>query len=158
MKKNSLKQQLVRLFIVLAIAGTFTLSAVAQTKSDKKDVAQPFRRCNLRSINGNYGLSVSGTYLLSPTMSVQIASVGLVTFDGEGNMTGSVTGSFGGEVNTNAATGTYTVGGNCTGTLTVTFENGFTITNNIVMVDEGKEIFIIQTNPGTIINGILKRQ
>lgn len=78
-------------------------------------------------------------------------------FDGAGNFSGSDTNSFGGAVSTYPVSGTYTVERDCTGTLNVNLP-GFTITNNIVIVDEGKEILVIQTNPGTVVTGTMKRQ
>lgn len=147
MKKNNFKQQLVRLFTVLTIAGTFALTAAAQT-----------HRCNLHSLSGSYGANITGTFFLSPTMPVPLASVGIETFDGAGNSAGSGTTSFNGMVSSGTDSGVYTVERNCTGTLTVTFSNGFVITNNFVLVDGGKELFIIQTTTGTVISGVMKRQ
>ncbi len=158
MKKNNLKKQFGRLFTVLAIAGTFVLAAAAQTKSDKKELTPPLRHCNLRSITGNYGLNITGAFVLSPTATALLVSVGQYSFDGAGSFSGSGTTSMNGDVGFGTSSGTYTVENNCTGTLTVTFSNGFVITNNIVIVDEGKEIYIIQTTPGTVISGVAKRQ
>ncbi|HEY0461640.1 MAG TPA: hypothetical protein VGC97_21055 [Pyrinomonadaceae bacterium] len=158
MMKINFVKRFAELFVVLVITGTFILTAAAQTKSVKKVDALASRTCSLRSISGNYGLSVTGVNLLPPSTTIQIAAVGLATFDGEGTMTGSVTTSFGGTVTADTVTAAYTVEPNCTGTFTVTFNNGFTIHNNLVIVNEGKEILFIQTDPGTINAGSLKRQ
>lgn len=121
-------------------------------------------RCSVRTIRGSYGSNITGAFILPPAGSTQpptsvpIASVSRLVFDGAGNVSGTDTNSFGGAVSTNAVTGTYTVNEDCTGTLDVTFPNGFTVANNTVIVDGGREISLIQTNPGAVITGVLKRQ
>lgn len=140
---------------------------VEQQVEQREDVERQAtsRRCNLRTISGSYGSNITGTFFLpppsgssAPPTGVPLASVGRLVFDGIGTVSGTDTNSFGGTISVNNATGTYTVNDDCTGTLNVTFPNGFTITNNLVIVDGGKEFFVIQTNPGTVITGVFKRQ
>ena len=163
MKKLNLKKQLVKLFTVLAIAGAFTLSAAAQTESKQK-TAPELRRCSEHTIGGSYGHNITGTFFLPPAPGstnptpIPLASVGRMTFDGVGNVSGKDTNSFGGGVTRYPLNGTYTVERDCTGTLTLTLPDGFVITNDFIIVDGGKEIFLIQTNPGTVITGVLKQQ
>lgn len=164
MKKLNLKKQLVKLFMVLAIAGTFALSAAAQTASVKSGYAIQLRRCSENTIGGSYGSNITGTFFLPPALGstnptpVLLASVGRMTFDGVGNVSGKDTNSFGGDVTRYPINGTYTVDRDCTGTLTINMPNGFVLTNDFVILDEGKEINLIQTNPGTVVTGVLKRQ
>lgn len=156
MKKTNYKKP----FAVLAIFAVIVFNSVTATIA-QKDTAKDDGfggRCSLRMLEGNYGYSFSGTFLVSPTTPVPLASVGRMTFDGRGNISGNDTNSFGGSVSSYPTTGTYTVEPNCTGTLNVNLPDGFVITNNISIVDNGDEIFLIQTNPGTIISGVLKRQ
>ncbi len=157
MKKINLKQMSQKLFAVLAIIGATTFIAVAQDNNSTTEKTIAAGRCGENTLRGGYGTHLSGTFFVSPTMPVPLASVGRLVFDGAGNFSGSDTNSFGGTVSTYPVSGTYTVERDCTGTLNVNLP-GFTITNNIVIVDEGKEIFVIQTNPGTVVTGTMKRQ
>jgi hypothetical protein len=76
------------------------------------------------------------------------ANVGVVTFDGAGNL--SVTGTFvfesSGGQRFGPDTGTYTVNSDCTGTAT---DDTAGIHFDIVTVDGGKEFLGIQTDIGT---------
>ena len=144
--------------MVLAIAGMHS-TIVAQSVNDKKAAPQLLRRCDERTIAGNYGYKFTGTFFVSPTTSLPLTSVGRMIFDGTGNVSGTDFGSFGGSFGTYTATGTYTVEADCTGTLNVTLNpGGFTIDNKIVVVDNGKEIFLIETNPGAVVSGVIKQQ
>lgn len=162
MKKLNLKQNFAGLFAVLTIFGATTLTAIAQDNNVKTEnlISNDTNRirCGEHTLRGSYGTNISGTFFLSPTMPIPIASVGRLVFDGVGNVSGTDSNSFGGTFSRSAVTGTYTVEGDCTGTLTVTFPNGFVITNDIVIVDSGKEVSLIQTNPGAVVTGVLKRQ
>jgi hypothetical protein len=158
MKNNSLKQMSVTALTILMIAGSATLAAAAKPKILPAISNPLIARCGLRSVIGNYGLSVTSTILVPPSSSILVASGGIVNFDGEGSLTGTSTTSFGGNVSTDAITGAYTVESNCTGTFSVTFSNGFTINHNFVLVDEGREMLFVQTDPGNITTGHARRQ
>ena len=108
--------------------------------------------CNLQTVKGSYGYLNTGSFF-----GTLLASVGTITFDGAGNVSGYDTNSFGGTVTQNTFTGSYTVNAGCTGTLTVSF-GFFSINNNLVIVDNGKEINVIETNPGAVATGVFKRQ
>ena len=158
MKNNSFKQMFVKLFTVLMIAGSVTVAAGAQTSILPSGGGSLTGRCGLRSLNGSYAMTVSATNLIPPSTTIQIAAVGVLNFDGAGRLTGTATTSFGGSVGTDSVTGAYTVDPNCTGTFSITFSNGFTINHNSVLVDEGREMYFIQTDQGTITTGHARRQ
>jgi len=158
MKNNSLKQMSVKLFTVLTIMVAAAMTAAAQTRATTKESPSLTPRCTVRSLAGNFGLTVTATNIVPPSTSIPIVSVGLVNFDGAGSLTGAVTTSFGGFVGTDSITGSYTIESNCAGTFSVTFSNGFTINHNLVIVDEGKEIDFIQTDQGTVTTGRARRQ
>jgi len=109
--------------------------------------------CNLETIKGSYGGLVTGSGFGN-----LVAGVPVVTFDGAGNLTGNDVVSFNGFISTYTMTGTYTVDADCTGTMVNTFDNGFSVTNRIVIVDNGKEILMLVTTPGGVTTGDLKRQ
>ncbi len=109
-------------------------------------------KCNLLTVKGSYGYLNTGS-----AFGTTLASVGTMTFDGAGLVSGNDTNSFGGSISSSPFTGSYTVNADCTGTVAVSF-GFFTINNNMVIVDNGKEIFIIETNPGSVATGVFKRQ
>jgi hypothetical protein len=158
MKNNNFSQLSVRLFTILTITVAVAIAVAAQTRGVTKASILLAPRCSVRSISGNYGMTVTASNLIAPGTSIPIVAVGLVNFDGDGRLTGIATTSFGGNVGSDSVTGTYTVESNCTGTFSVTFSNGFTINHNLVVVDEGKEIIFIQTDQGTVTTGRFRRQ
>src|SRR5205085_6261852 len=87
MKNNSLKQMFVGLFTVLMIAGSVTAAAAANTKLVPSAGVPLIGRCGLRSLNGSYAMTVSATNLIPPSTTIQIAAVGVLSFDGEGRLT-----------------------------------------------------------------------
>ena len=113
------------------------------------------RPCGLQSLKGNYGVLVSGTILDVGTFT----SVGVATFDGNGNVTGSEQASLNGSPGLFTYAGTYDVDPDCTGTFTATFNPGaFEGHFYFVILDKGKEVMIVQKDQGTIITWTLKRQ
>jgi hypothetical protein len=111
-------------------------------------------QCGLQTVGGSYGTLISGSLLGLPLGG---ASVGVVNFNGAGSVTGSDVGSLNGAVFPANFTGSYTVDADCTGTMTVIFDNGFTGTHRILIVDNGREIRSLVTLPGAAITGIFKR-
>jgi hypothetical protein len=80
-------------------------------------------------------------------------TVGQVTLDGKGNISGTETFTLSGAVSKHAVTGTYSENSSCTGTWQVTPKSG-TLTNfNTVVVNSGKELLLIQTDSGTVTAG-----
>jgi hypothetical protein len=86
-----------------------------------------------------------------------IAYVGQVILDGKGNVSGTLTLSLNGTIATAPITGTYTENANCTGTAQVT-PSGFSTANfNLVVVNVGKEILLIETDTNTTISGTMQQ-
>ncbi len=116
--------------------------------------------CTNASLSGTYGFSVrgffQGTPVPSTTASNPIASVGTTTFDGAGGWASNYTESINGTLSTVSHAGTYAVGSNCIGTLTVT--SGGTGTRSLVIHSQTNEAFVLNTTPGVVLAGILKKQ
>ncbi len=148
--RRAITSTLAALMIVAAAAFINVLGAQAQDKGKGEGKAD--QQCHLNTIKGSYGYLNTGT-----AFGTSLASVGVMTFDGAGNITGNDTNSFGGSISSSAFTGSYTVNANCAGTLTVNF-GFFTINNSMVIVDNGREINLIETNAGTVATGVMKRQ
>jgi len=92
--------------------------------------------CSNATVNGVWGFQVGSL-------------VGQFTADGKGNIpSGSGTLSNNGVIETGTFTGTYSVSKNCTGSLTINFTGGGSVTANIVLDDGHKGFQIIDTTSG----------
>lgn len=102
--------------------------------------------CSNATLAGNYGFTITGvdgTGQLS-------ASVGQLTADGKGNVTGIFTVSNAGVISTNVAlTGTYSVNTNCTGATTITPSGGAATSFSLVVVSSGAQFELAETKAGT---------
>jgi len=107
--------------------------------------------CSAATLHGRYGLTFSGygTNGAVPapiTAFIPVAGVGLVTFDGNGNLSAAETVSLGGLIQPVNLPGTYTVNSDCTGTLTTANAH-----LNLVIVRNGREILAVNTDPGRVV-------
>ena len=93
------------------------------------------------------------TNLLGLVNSLPAETVGAVTLDGDGNISGTETFTTNGVVDTLSVTGTYTENSDCTGTWEITPTGGTPVTFNTVIVNGGNEFLLIQTNTGAITTG-----
>ena len=108
--------------------------------------------CSARTLNGTYALTFSGFTTRGPVPAAinnftPVAGGGLVTFDGNGNVSASETVSVGGLISPVNVPGTYTVNSDCTGTF-ITTPNAQL---NLVILRNGKEIQAVNTVPGNVI-------
>lgn len=114
------------------------------------------KTCNQMTVAGTYGFQGQGTLGVGTSQEVQSAETGSATADGSGNLSGEVTFSLGGLILTTPFTGTYVVKPDCTISETITF--GTQIRHQWgVIVDNGREINFIDTDPGTILTRVAKR-
>jgi len=138
-----LKPAIVRSMTIIGMTLVFGI-AVANAHADED------RTCALGSLEGPYGFISTGTLIaVGP-----IANVGVITFDGEGNLSQHLTNSRNGVIMPVDVTGTYTVNPDCAGSWTISNGN----TANFVIVAGGSEVLFIRTVPGTVITGILRKQ
>ena len=117
------------------------------------------RPCSLRTTRGRYAAIIQGS-IVGPNAAA-VASVGTFEQDFAGNITGSDTASFGGQIIPRTYSGKITVNADGTSTARLTVQTGtpgLVINLKGVLVDGGKEIHFIQADPGTIITGVAKRQ
>lgn len=80
-------------------------------------------------------------------------TVGQVTLDGHGHISGKEVFTDNGTISILSVTGTYTESSNCTGTWHITPLGGTTQNFSTVRVNSGKELLLIQTDNGTITAG-----
>ncbi len=108
--------------------------------------------CSQATMSGTYVTTATGTIGAGTTGAAAYATVGKVTYDGRGGGQATFTQSVAGVVTQKAtATGTYTVNADCTGSKNFGRASG---TNyDFVITADGREIFFVITNAGTVLSG-----
>lgn len=104
----------------------------------------------LHSLRGRHGFSYDGTVQgLGP-----VASSGRIDFDGNGHLSADYSTSVNGTTFTGSFTGTYTVAGNGTGTVTLDLALlGLQAHGSFVLVDRGNGTFFTSTDAGFSVAG-----
>ena len=116
-------------------------------------VAQGDATCTDLGVKHTYAFEASGTVVGSG----QAAYVGQLVLNGAGKVTGSVTLSQDGSIATGVAlTGTYQINSNCTGSTVITPKGLPSMHANLVVVNGGTELLVIETDATTIITGLLQ--
>jgi len=115
--------------------------------------SEPHAACNNRLIAGNYGFTIQGNKLGGQGPTGPQVGVAMTEFDGKGGLSQIDTVTVSGEVVADfthtAATGTYTVNPDCTGTFTINFTDGRPpIVANFVVVKSGLEIDTVVISAG----------
>jgi hypothetical protein len=114
--------------------------------------------CNLETLNGRYGLTFNGFFTRGAvpaaiTAFTPVTGGGVVTFDGNGNLSASEVVSIGGQVIPVNLPGTYTVNSDCTGSFTTPAAH-----LNLVIVHNGREILAVNTDPGNnVLDNFVKQ-
>jgi hypothetical protein len=139
-----------RMFIVLIGFALFSGSAT---------LAKAHEQCSNATLNGSFGVYASGSVIgVGP-----VALLGVLTYDGNGNLTGTVFQKVNGNNVQVTLTGTYSVDSNCLVSDTSLASTGQVATHEYVIVDDGKEFYILNTTPptatsGNVIVGVGKKQ
>lgn len=114
--------------------------------------------CDATTVTGAYGYTLSGSVYDNYGYIYVLGAAGRMVSDGNGNLTGAETLSFDGTIVKRQYTGTYTMTAECTGSLTLTMSAGGTMHADIVAVNNGKELNLVQTDTAYIVTGVLKQQ
>ena len=136
-KRRTTVKRIFSLLFVVAVVVTTTSTVYAQ--------------CSDATLTGSYGFKQDGFGTRNDKAggpAVPLATVGVVTFDGAGNASFTLTNVFnssGGEF-FEALRATYTLNSDCTGTVTI---EDFGLHFYIVTLGGGAEFFAIQTDIGT---------
>ena len=138
-KRRTTVKRIFSLLFVLAVVVTTTSPVYAQ--------------CSNATLTGSYGFRQQGFGLRNSKPAklgnmIPFATVGVVTFDGAGNASFTLTQVFNSEGGGffEAIPGTYTVNSDCTGTIAI---EDFGLHFYMVTVGGGAELFAIQTETGT---------
>jgi hypothetical protein len=155
--KTNLKRSATVLLVMAGLAALTGSNAI-------KLHANP-QACTTAILRGGYGAGTTGLINTSGNPNdirirtfVPFAEAVYFLFDGNGNLSGSSTADFGGFVSPVTFTGTYTVNANCTGSLTVDAGANGIVHRDLVIVDAGKEVDFVSTDPGVVIAGYMKKQ
>ena len=121
------------------------------------------------TLNGSYGFLINAL-VAQGSNDGGSAVLGLMNFDGAGNMSGTYTFEIGDSANqpggvnlTGALTGTYTTNADRTGTLNVTLDVGLSFTFGMVLTDGGQGLQLVATGcngpcdiRGTVASGVAR--
>jgi hypothetical protein len=134
MRKKSVSRMLM---LAMIVCGLLASGASAMAQSNEG-------HCSNRTLFGDYGYASEGVLLPAPGVSLQFRSVGMTHFDGKGNLTWvehTVVNGTSLGAGWTAASGSYTVNSDCTGTAVVNTPNSPVPLNLAFMVvREGKEM------------------
>ena len=143
------------------VSGILAASLIASTDIDvissaRADPDSGSQQCSKQTLKGAYGIKFEGRKVSGELF----ASVSRIVFDGHGQFTTSEVGRFNGELVQRTFTGPYTVNGDCTGFLD--FSSNLTnppheAHGDFVIVDEGREFFVVDNEDGWAAGGIGKR-
>ena len=140
--------------ITTLLSGMFVLgiAATAQADNDRRD------ECSDATLKGSFGYTVTGALVTGP-FAGPFAAVGRLTFDGRGNFENVRTISRNGGILLNVqGVGTYTVRPDCMGSFTFSDGGVVTLSTDIVIDDNGNELRMIATSPGTVLTVIGRKQ
>lgn len=132
----------------MTIVAVFVLALTASPAANAAD-----RGCSNDTLKGPYSDQDTGTIVgVGP-----FAGVNVDSFDGKGKLTISGWSSLNGSVSYGVLTGSYKVNADCTGTYTVT-GGGTTVDGFFVISEDGSDLQIVITDPGTVINCVARKQ
>jgi hypothetical protein len=104
-------------------------------------------RCSDESYKGSYGFTATGSVGSLGAFAV----VGRFIADGKGNITGSQTRNFNGQIVNETYTETYTVNSDCTGTSEKATSTGINVKFAFVLTNGGKTILGMESDPGNVV-------
>lgn len=114
--------------------------------------------CTMAQLRGAYAVYGQGSGILGnpPQPGIEV-DVGIAKLDGKGNLAGSITFSFNGQIFRTKFIGAYLVKSDCTITMSIQDDFGEHLQEEGVVLGHGDEIRFIETNPGTVIARVAKR-
>ncbi|MBI2680191.1 MAG: hypothetical protein HYX25_04185 [Candidatus Solibacter usitatus] len=113
--------------------------------------------CVVQDISGTYSFALSGWYY-SGGVPQAFTDAGKLTGDGGGNFSLVDAVSQAGTITNRTISGTYVVNADCTGLATFTDPTLGALHANFTVLNAGREIQFIQTDPNTVISGSATRQ
>lgn len=133
--------------IIKTVLYAVTFSILVAGASARSFAAPPEAYCSLKTLNGSYTYSIQGYRGGKP-----YASSGLFSFDGAGQIAIIYTSSI--ERTQLFTTGTYTVNGNCSGSMTLA---AGTTVNNFYLSPTGDSFNFVRVSKDDVIGTQAKR-
>lgn len=157
-RKRGLLSACALLMVIVALAAVGTRDAVlAQAGAPapgwiQSSASHP--ECDVRRLRGSYIFTASGYNIVGGVPQPKTI-VELIDFNGDGTLTvpGGTVSINGNVVQNVSGVGAYTLDAECRGTVTFTPGPSF----DIFVEPNGKQAVMIQTNPGTVFQGIVTR-
>jgi len=142
-----------------SIARIFTMAAVTALVLGMAPTAKAIDKgCSNAALHGTYADRDTGFLTAPPAMAGPFTGVSTQTYDGNGGVTATGIVSLNGNIIPITSKGTYTVNSDCTGTYTVEISPiGLTAHGFFVIADNGNELHILVTDPGTAISCIARK-
>lgn len=143
--KNNLIAKTILAAVGIALSVTMALPAQAT-------------QCSLANVRGSYGYTANGFVAIGPGTFVPVAAAGRITFDGNGQVSGTQTRVVAGASLDETYSGTYTVGPDCTGSFTVLVgPDTRTSTVDLVWTNNTNAASAVFTTPGFILTATANR-
>jgi hypothetical protein len=131
--------------LLLAVSLLFGTAPLAEAGKERS------QECSVASLSGSFGYTVTGT-LNGGSFPGHFAAVGRLSFDGKGNFQNIRTLNRNGNItHWVEGDGTYTLNPDCTGNFEFTEGGVVTQTTDIVVDDDGNEVRMVTTSPGTVL-------
>lgn len=141
--------------VLLASAALAALAIVTITSPHGARAVYAESGCSVATLRSNYGVTFSG-FLVDNNTSAPFYGEGLLTFDGQGSLSGPINFSLNGVPTLDSPyTATYTVNPDCTGLLNGT--NG-SDSFAFVILGHGAEVLATDTSAPDTLNADLKKQ
>ena len=132
--------------ILLLVVGAAVLTTVGAGYAKDEDTSRA--KCSEATLHGTYPFAFDGVEIKGNNDQVPFAIAGYGVFDGNGKEKSVVSSNFNGEVSRKEPiSGTYTVKGDCTGTLT--FADGSQI--DLFIAPDGSMFTFVQTKPSELV-------
>ena len=113
--------------------------------------------CTTGMVNGTYFYVLAGT-VSSGGQGVPYAEVGELVANGSGSVTGQSFASINGQSGIYSLAGTYSVQGNCTGTISLKVNSQNTTTLTFQIIDKAQAMIVAISNSGEVVVGRAYRQ
>jgi len=144
-KEMIMKCSIVRIFTMVAVTA-LALGIAPTAKASNKG-------CSNDTLHGTFADKDNGFLTAPPAMAGPFAGVSMQNYDGNGVFTATGMVSLNGSLVPITSKGTYTVNPDCTGTYTIEISPiGLTAHGFFVIADNGNELHILVTDPGTVIS------
>jgi hypothetical protein len=124
------------------------------SSAQAQEVPKRGRACAPGILQGTYSLKFEGEIVSGGAQGLY-AAIGVLTFDGQGGLILLTTQNYNGTLLApQTASGRYTLGDDCAGGVVLNTGARF----DLVTDNGGRQIDLLQTNPGNVITGLARKQ